>query len=776
MNSTFGVGFAVGATLSPTVANVFSTVEHKIKSSAQRVEALTAKTKALARAQALRADVAATQRLYAASGGQDPLIRETLNTQLAAYQKARAEAARYGVAVADYGRAHTRAQAQLERTRYRLEALSKAQAAEARRKELRGGMMEAAVPAMAVAAPIKMAMGFETAMADVRKVTNFDAAGLKSFGNELLDMSTRIPMTAEGLTQIAAAAGQAGIAQNELLAFTEDAAVMATAFDMSAEDAGSAMTGMRTNFKLTQDEVRLLGDSINHLSNRYDAKASELVNFVSRVGGTAATFRMTGQEVAALGTVFRATKVDTESAATAANAMFVRLGNAGKLPREAQEALAGLGISAQGMAEAMQKDAQGAMLQFLRQVKASRNPLAALSAVFGTEHAPKIVKLVGSLDLYEKALKDVADKGEYAGSQQDEFNNVTDTASARLRLATNAAGKAAIELGTALLPAVSSILETVTPYISAIGTFASEHETLTTVAVGAVAGFTALRVAGMGASYMVSGVSGSFHMARAALSFLIPGLRATAAAEGAVAAASNAGRMVTLRAGMAWVGHKAALLGGAIASKAAAAGQWLLNSAFLACPLTWIVLAVGAFIGAMVSLYKTCEPVRAAFDAVFGFIGDKMSWAMDKLRAVGEWLGIVDEADEKADAKLAEAKAAQGNAATAAVAGGDTAAIPAMPDLGRLPAAPEAPRGAMPDQATLASLSGPGDGRLPVMPEASGMTGPGGGLTVNIPVTLSGITDAGFARRLLEALRAHKGDFEKLISEIVHDQERLAYE
>ena len=111
MNSTFGVGFAVGATLSPTVANVFSTVEHKIKSSAQRMESLTAKTKALSRAQALRAEVAATQRLHAASGGKDPFIRETLNTQLAAYQKARTEAARYGVAVADYGRAHARAQA-----------------------------------------------------------------------------------------------------------------------------------------------------------------------------------------------------------------------------------------------------------------------------------------------------------------------------------------------------------------------------------------------------------------------------------------------------------------------------------------------------------------------------------------------------------------------------------------------------------------------------------------------------------------------------------------
>ena len=149
---------------------------------------------------------------------------------------------------------------------------------------------------------------------------------------------------------------------------------------------------------------------------------------------------------------------------------------------------------------------------------------------------------------------------------------------------------------------------------------------------------------------------------------------------------------------------------------------------------------------------------------------------MDKLRAVGEWLGIVDEADEKADAKLAEARTAQGNAATGAVAGGDTAAaaIPAMPELGQMPQVPEAPRGAMPDQATLAAL---GEGKLSAGLAGANMgAGLGGGLTVNMPVTLSGITDAGFAKRLLEAIHSHKGDFEKLISEIVHDQERLAYD
>ena len=797
MGNTFGIGFAIGATLSPTVSNVFTTVEQKIKSSSQRMEALSAKSKALATADALRTKVQETQRAYAAGGGRDPLLRDSLNRQIAAYKDAQVAAHKYGVAVADYGHAHAKTEAQLARTQNRLQSLAKAQAAAERRKEIRGGLMEAAVPVMAVAAPVKLAMGFESAMADVRKVTDFDAEGLKAFGNELLDMSTRIPMTAQGLTQIAAAAGQAGIAQNELLRFTEDAAVMATAFDMTAADAGSAMTGMRTNFKLTQDGVRELGDSINYLSNRYDAKAPELVDFVSRVGGTAATFRMTGQEVAALGTVFRATKVDTENAATAANAMFVRLGNAEKLPKEAQEALAGLGISAKGMGRAMQEDAQGAMLKFLRQVKASKNPLAALSAIFGVDHAPKILKIVGSLELYEEALKDGTDQKAYANSQQKEFNNVTDTAAARMQLAANAASKAGIALGTALLPSISSTLETITPYISTLGSFIGKHETLSTVVIGSVAGFTTLRIVGMGAAYMFHSVSGSFHMARAALAFLIPSLRTAAVAEGAAAAAANTGGVSALRASLAWAWHKATLVATAAATRTAAAGQWLLNAAMSANPVALVIKGVVALIGGMIYLYNTCEPVRTAFDAVFGFIGKKIGWALGELRTVGEWLGIVDKAE---GISVPDGVVTAPPSDEKQPLPGSTPALPSKAELSALeqgslpPNSPATPAKPSPADTPAPKPSGMGTSATPtstnqkpsatanepVVPQAGQSARPSQtvstpGAAVNMSFTLNGLSDQGFAKRVVDALEANRGAFERIISDIVHDQERLSY-
>ena len=90
--------------------------------------------------------------------------------------------------------------------------------------------------------PIKEAMAFEDVMADVRKVVDFDTPEqFKQMAEDIKDMSTVLPMSAEGIAQIVAAGGQAGIAREDLKAFATDAVKMGVAFDMSAEEAGQTM-------------------------------------------------------------------------------------------------------------------------------------------------------------------------------------------------------------------------------------------------------------------------------------------------------------------------------------------------------------------------------------------------------------------------------------------------------------------------------------------------------------------------------------------------------
>ena len=54
--------------------------------------------------------------------------------------------------------------------------------------------------------PVSAAVEFESAMADVRKVVNFEAPdGLEKLGDELRNLSRTIPVSAKGLAEIAAA-------------------------------------------------------------------------------------------------------------------------------------------------------------------------------------------------------------------------------------------------------------------------------------------------------------------------------------------------------------------------------------------------------------------------------------------------------------------------------------------------------------------------------------------------------------------------------------------
>ena len=120
----------------------------------------------------------------------------------------------------------------------------------------------------------------DSAMADAKKVLNdWTPEGLAQLNKDVIELSTKIPIAREELAAIIAAGGQDGIgaklakagdmkgANAELLAFATDAAQMAIAFDISAQNAGESMAHWRAGMRLTQDQIRELGNVANALSD-----------------------------------------------------------------------------------------------------------------------------------------------------------------------------------------------------------------------------------------------------------------------------------------------------------------------------------------------------------------------------------------------------------------------------------------------------------------------------------------------------------------------------
>ena len=472
------------------------------------------------------------------------------------------------------------------------------------RDDLNGRLLGTAAQAATVVMPVKLAIDYESAMADVKKVTDFDEAGFKMFSQDLLDMSTRLPMTAKGLSEIAAAAGAAGIAQEDLLIFSEDAAKMGVAFDVSAKEAGAAMTGLRNNFKLSQDGVRELGDAMNALANSMDAKASQIVDFANRTGGTAKIYGLTGQEVSALGATFLDAKVGAEEASTATNAMLVRLGTADKLSKDAQEAFQSLGMSGEGMAAAFRKDAQGALLHFMQVVSQSKDPMRALNAIFGAEHAPKIARLVNNLNRYGAALDKVSTRENYQSSMEQEYAARADTTANHIQLLQNSMSRLGTTIGATLLPVVSAVARGLSGVATKAGDLAQRFPGATAALMTGAAAIAGLAVGGLALGLIINGVQTSVASLRGAMLLLSGSQRLATAQTWAMAAA-----------GKAW----------GVASRIAGAGSRFfaggLRSILVASGVGALLVALGFAVDFVIEHWDSIGPVlKGIWDGVVGTI------------------------------------------------------------------------------------------------------------------------------------------------------------
>lgn len=341
------------------------------------------------------------------------------------------------------------------------------------REKMRSEVMGVIASVGTVIMPIKVAMDFESSMAEVRKVVDFDTPQqFKQMGDDLLQMTHRIPMAGRELAQIAASGGQLGIARKDIAGFTETVAKMSVAFDMAADQAGDSMAKLANVYKIPIAQIGRLGDAINHLSNSSPAKASDLVNTLGRVGGVAKQFGLTELQTASLANAFISLGKTPEIAGTAINGMLTKLSTADRQGKKFQTALKAIGTSAQELKANIAKNGEQALVDFLKQLNKlpKADQMGALVDLFGLEYADDVAVLAGNIEAYEKsirALKETGSDGKplFAGSMDKEFAARSATTANNVQLLKNQLMHLAISIGSVMLPAVNSLVAGLKPWV-----------------------------------------------------------------------------------------------------------------------------------------------------------------------------------------------------------------------------------------------------------------------------------------------------------------------
>ena len=479
--------------------------------------------------------------------------------------------------------------------------------------DIRSGSAKVLGGAMAASAtmivPVKLAIDFESSMADVEKVFSGTDAQFKTITNEVLKMSTVLPMAATDIAKIVASGAQSGIAANELTKFAESAVKMGVAFDVSAEEAGQSMAEMRTAFKMSQDEVITLADKINFLGNSTPAAAKGIMEIVQRIGPLGEVGGFASGSIAALGATMRGMGVQEEIAATGIKNMMLALIAGESATKSQRNAMIDLGLDSEEVAKSMQKDAEGTTLKILELIKAlpKEKQGAMLATLFGKESLSAIAPLLTNMGALEENLKKVGDATKYAGSMNDEYKARAETTANNIILFKNKIAELGISIGSVLLPPLNIFLGKMGAVIDKVSAWSKANpelsSTLTKVAVGAVAvvgGIAAVALA-------VTTVIGPIALAISSFSVL------------GSSAGTSIGLLTKMITPIKMIGTAFSVVG----------------KAMLANPMVLAIVAIVAVVaGAAYLIYKNWEPIKGFFSNLWSGVKDAFSSAWNGIKGV----------------------------------------------------------------------------------------------------------------------------------------------
>ena len=349
-----------------------------------------------------------------------------------------------------------------------------------------------------LAVPIKSAIDFENALSDIAAVVNFpEPDGLKKLGDTLSEISLRVPKTANELASIAAIGGRFQVSLKDLPMFTEELAKTAVAWRMNSDEAAEKIGNLMKVFKIKAMELAPVYDVINHLGNLTGATADNILKAINRSADGLANFKLSIPQVAALTSTIMSFGEGAEQTGSAISVMLQKLSMAPTLGAGAQKVLHQLGFGVNGLAELIQKNPQQVLDKFFDAVSKmdAKTRAAGLNSIFGRGAAKTVGKLVDNLELYRHNLELVNDPAKYKGSRDVDYGIVFDTAQSKINLLKNNLSAFSREIGTALLPAVTSIIEKINGVLTPVMRWMNENKKLTQTITTAVVGLMSFRLA-----------------------------------------------------------------------------------------------------------------------------------------------------------------------------------------------------------------------------------------------------------------------------------------
>jgi TP901 family phage tail tape measure protein len=435
---------------------------------------------------------------------------------------------------------------------------------------------------IATAFPIKKAMDFQFAMADVQKVVNEikTPAQLTAMRKEIFKTANEMGRMPIAIAELTAAAGKGGVKLKDMAKFMRLTTKAAIAFDVEEGTISEHMAKIATRLEIPIVKMGSMMDSINYLADNTIAKSGQMVNIIGRVSGEMAKTKMPEHLVAGWAAFADQIEVSPEIAARGLRMMMKKMSLLRGLQRKFLD------------------DPNKAMREYLE--KLAKMPVIArtkkIKKLFGMIGAGEFVtKAVTKLKLLEKTMELIADKTNYVGSMQRELNIKMETAMFKWMKVRSKMYTTAMTIGYAVLPAMTKLGDLLFKIGNKIEKFAELNPALSKTLI-----YSGLAATAFGGLIITLGIlSGS-------ISAIIGGFGALIGILPKITALFATTTIVTSSLGPAFGAIKIGFFAKALA--------------FLLSPAVLITAAIALFVGGLAYLAIKSEKVRTALKGLWNAV------------------------------------------------------------------------------------------------------------------------------------------------------------
>ncbi len=305
----------------------------------------------------------------------------------------------------------------------------------------------------------KSAIDFESAFAGVRKTVDATEEEFAALEKGIRDMAMELPSSANEIAGVAEAAGQLGIANDNILGFTRTMIDLGEATNLSADQAATQLARLANITQMPQDQFNRLGSSIVEVGNNLATTEAEIVDMAMGLAGVGKQIGLSEAQIIGMAGALSSVGVEAQAGGSAFSRVLSQMQLAAvKGGEELQNFAAVAGMSAEEFARKFKEDAAGALISFIQglgNVQAQGGSAIKVLSDMGIEEIrlrDALLRTAGAGDLLAEAVSLSTQAWEENQSLSKETQQRYATMASQLKIMRNHITELAMEFGEVLAP------------------------------------------------------------------------------------------------------------------------------------------------------------------------------------------------------------------------------------------------------------------------------------------------------------------------------------